>query len=130
MSSAVIFAAIGQLNKLASRGALRAVSTTPNSYFSDKDSSELNVPTTPVPLRPAKESARWDSSTSSKNRKKHFVDWVKVRVKAGDGGDGRVNMMHRFRIEFAGSKYDQSWPIEWALGCVSLSRFSIRSCRS
>ena len=107
MSSAVIFAAIGQLNKLASRSALRALSTTPNSYLSDKGKSELNVPATPVPLRPAKESARWDSSTSSKNRKKHFVDWVKVRVKAGDGGDGRVNMMHRFRIEFAGSKLMQ-----------------------
>ena len=123
MSSAVTLAAIRQLHKLASRRAVRAVSTTPNSYLSDKDTSELNAPATPVPLRPAKESARWDSSTSSKNRKKHFVDWVKVRVKAGDGGDGRVNMMHRFRIEFAGSKYEQSWPIEWALGCGSLSRF-------
>ena len=104
MSSAVTLAAIRQLHKLASRRALRAVSTSPNNYWSDKDSSELKVPSAPVPLRPTKESARWDSSTSSKNRKKHFVDWVKVRVKAGDGGDGRVNMMHRFKIEFAGSK--------------------------
>ena len=101
MRSAVTFAAIGQLHKLVSRASLRAVSTTSKKEF---DSSEDNVSTTPVPLRPTKESARWDSSTSSRNRRKHFVDWMKVRVKAGDGGDGRVNLMHRYRIDHAGLK--------------------------
>ena len=106
MSSAVTFAAIGQLYKLASRATLRAVSTTSNKCVSDKefDSSEENLSAIPVPLRPTKESARWDSSTSSRNRRKHFVDWMKVRVKAGDGGDGRINLMHRFRIDHAGLK--------------------------
>ena len=106
MSSAVTFAAIGQLHKLASRATLRAVSTTSNKYMSGKkfDASEESVSATPVPLRPNKESARWDSSTSARKRRKHFVDWMKVRVKAGDGGDGRINLMHRFRIEHAGSK--------------------------
>ena len=106
MSSAVTLAAIGQLYKLASRATLRAVSTTSSKCVSDRefDSCEENVSATPVPLRNTKESARWDSSTSSRNRRKHFVDWMKVRVKAGDGGDGRINLMHRFRIDHAGSK--------------------------
>ena len=106
MRTAVTFAAIGQLHKLAARACLRAVSTTSNKSVPGKEfeSSEPYVSATPVPLRPNKESARWDSTTSSRNRRKHFVDWMKVRVKAGNGGDGRVNLMHRYRIDHAGLK--------------------------
>ena len=104
MSSAVTYAALGQLQRLVPGASFRVISTTTTKCVSDKrfDSTEEMVSTSPLPLRKSKGSRPWDSSTSAWGRRKHFVDWMKVRVKAGDGGDGRINLMHRYRIDHAG----------------------------
>ena len=105
MSSAVTCAALGQLQRLGPRASFRVISTTTTKCVSDKrfDSTEEMVSASPLPLRKSKGSRPWDSSTSAWGRRKHFVDWMKVRVKAGDGGDGRINLMHRYRIDHAGA---------------------------
>ena len=32
----------------------------------------------------------------------HFIDWVQVKVKAGNGGDGRLSLLSVYKKEFAG----------------------------
>ena len=39
---------------------------------------------------------------TEKSETLHFVDWIQVRVKAGDGGDGGVTLLSRYAKEFAG----------------------------
>ncbi len=58
---------------------------------------------TSVPMRSRKAAKDWDDIRNRKSAASNaFVDYRRVRVQAGDGGDGRVSMASVFRVEFAG----------------------------
>ena len=50
-----------------------------------------------VPLRPKKQ-----SKNSEEKQGKKFVDSIAVKIKAGNGGDGRINLLHLPKREFSG----------------------------
>jgi hypothetical protein len=64
----------------------------------------MSIQPAAVPLRPHKEAKYWDSPTAFRSRRarRAFVDWKRIRVKAGNGGDGSFSMAHLYAVEFGG----------------------------
>ena len=56
-----------------------------------------------VPLRATKKPKAWNEPMGqSQRRKPSFVDWRRVRVKAGNGGDGLISTLSIFAEAEAG----------------------------